>query len=77
MTKQRGAVLFDLDGTLVDSAPDISDAVDQAHRECGLTPPGEGAVRGFIGNCAVFLIHRAISRNMPGQENDGSPADSS
>lgn len=53
--------LFDLDGTLVDSAPDLADAVDAALIAHGFEPPGEALVRGFIGNGAGILIHRAIT----------------
>ncbi len=63
--------LFDLDGTLVDSAPDIADAVGLALRTVGRTPPGEALVRDYIGNGAARLIHRALTGAL---EKDAEPA---
>lgn len=61
MNKPTGLALFDLDGTLVDSAPDIADAVDIALAACGRAPIGEKVVRGLIGHGAVRLMHRALT----------------
>jgi phosphoglycolate phosphatase len=61
MSDGAGLVLFDLDGTLVDSAPDIADAVDIAMQACGRPAVGEDVVRTLIGNGAVRLIHRALT----------------
>jgi phosphoglycolate phosphatase len=61
MSALAGLALFDLDGTLVDSAPDIADAVDIALVACGRAPLGEAVVRGLIGNGAVRLMHRALT----------------
>ncbi len=61
MNQATGLALFDLDGTLVDSAPDIADAVDIALIACGRAPVGEAVVRGLMGNGAVRLIHRALT----------------
>ena len=61
MSSVRGLALFDLDGTLVDSAPDMADAVDIAMQACGRAALGEKVVRGLIGNGAVRLIHRALT----------------
>jgi phosphoglycolate phosphatase len=58
--------LFDLDGTLIDSAPDIADAVDSAMLAAGRAGPGEVVVRGFIGHGAGRLIHRVITREPDG-----------
>jgi len=60
-------VLFDLDGTLVDSAPDIAHAADSALVACGFPPRGAEAVRGYIGNGAERLIHRCLTGEMDGQ----------
>ena len=62
-----GLALFDLDGTLVDSAPDIADAVDLSLQACGLAPCGEARVRDYIGNGASRLIHRAITGDVDGE----------
>ena len=61
MSDARRLVLFDLDGTLIDSAPDIADAVDQALELHGRPGVGEAAVRGYIGNGAERLVHRALT----------------
>ena len=60
------AVLFDLDGTLVDSAPDIAFAADGALAACGITPRGAARVRGYIGNGAERLIHRCLTDTLDG-----------
>ncbi len=43
------AIVFDLDGTLVDSLPDIVGSFQDAFTELGLTPPAAEAVRGRVG----------------------------
>jgi phosphoglycolate phosphatase len=67
MSADTRLALFDLDGTLVDSAPDIADAVDYALTACGCPPCGEEVVRTYIGNGAVRLIHRAITGDVDGE----------
>lgn len=61
MIEAPALALFDLDGTLIDSAPDIADAVDSAMLAAGRAGPGEAVVRGFIGHGAGRLIHRVIT----------------
>ncbi len=53
--------LFDLDGTLVDSAPDLAHAVDYALSTHGFAPIGEAQLRDYIGGGATRLIHRALT----------------
>ncbi|WP_293264241.1 phosphoglycolate phosphatase [Neptunomonas sp.] len=53
-------VIFDLDGTLVDSVPDLSLAVDRALLALGLSEVGEANVRLWVGNGAQVLIERAL-----------------
>lgn len=55
------ALLFDLDGTLVDSAPDIADAVDRVLLNLGLEAVGEEQVRHWVGNGAAKLMERALA----------------
>lgn len=59
--RQPAAILFDLDGTLVDSAPDIAVALDGAMRDAGFEPPGEALTRDWIGNGSRVLVQRALT----------------
>lgn len=54
-------IAFDLDGTLVDSAPDLATAVDRMLMELGSSPAGEDNVRGWVGNGAAVLVKRALA----------------
>ncbi|AHG19957.1 phosphoglycolate phosphatase [Chania multitudinisentens RB-25] len=51
---------FDLDGTLVDSAPGLAAAIDLALAEMGLPLAGEARVGTWIGNGADVLVQRAL-----------------
>lgn len=55
------AILFDLDGTLVDSAPDLASVVDEMLRAMGHPPAGEALVRQWVGNGAEILVRRALA----------------
>lgn len=57
-------VVFDLDGTLVDSAPDIAYSVDVMLEKLGRPPVGEGPVRNWIGNGPAMLVKRALTGEM-------------
>lgn len=54
-------MLFDLDGTLVDSAPDLSAALDAALMAAGYQAAGIDAARGWVGNGARKLLQRALA----------------
>jgi phosphoglycolate phosphatase len=54
----RAAVLFDLDGTLVDSAPDISCCVNRVMDHFGLPIVTEDYVRKWAGPGTRFLLKR-------------------
>lgn len=51
---------FDLDGTLVDSAPGLADAVDMALQALNLPTAGKARVATWIGNGADVLVERAL-----------------
>lgn len=55
------AVLFDLDGTLLDTAADIALALNRAVAEHGWTPVAEDEVRRMIGRGAPVLVQRAAA----------------
>ena len=54
-------VMFDLDGTLVDSVPDLAAAVDKMLLALGRGPAGIEHVRLWIGNGAKVLVRRALA----------------
>jgi len=62
-------IAFDLDGTLLDSVPDLALAVDQTVQTLGYAPITEVEVRDWVGNGADVLISRAMSRNIHVDEN--------
>jgi phosphoglycolate phosphatase len=55
----RPLVLFDLDGTLVDTLPDIARALGDALTEIGLARPPLDVVRRMVGDGARQLVRRA------------------
>lgn len=58
--RQPAAVIFDLDGTLVDSAPDIRRAINAVLAYDGLPPLGIKAVQLMIGGGPAVLVSRAL-----------------
>ncbi len=54
-------VLFDLDGTLVDSVPDLAAATDRMLLALGREAAGVERVRTWVGNGAQVLVKRALS----------------
>jgi phosphoglycolate phosphatase len=60
-------VLFDLDGTLVDSASDIAAALNAALAELGQPVHPLDVITGYVGDGAARLVQRAV---MPGAEVD-------
>ncbi|MBT6116958.1 MAG: HAD hydrolase-like protein, partial [Rhodospirillaceae bacterium] len=58
--KRRRAVVFDLDGTLIDSAPDLAAALDRLLVEEGRPALGLEAVKMLIGDGAQRLVERAF-----------------
>jgi phosphoglycolate phosphatase len=61
--------VFDLDGTLVDSAPDIHAALDRLMEARGLPPFGRAEVIGMIGDGVRVLVTRALAaRGLPFEE---------
>ena len=55
-------VIFDLDGTLVDTAPDIAGALDAALGAVGVAAPPLAVVKEMVGDGARELIRRALAR---------------
>jgi phosphoglycolate phosphatase len=57
-------VMFDLDGTLIDSVPDLAAAVDQMLLARGLPAAGVAQVRNWVGNGARVLVRRALAGDL-------------
>lgn len=55
------AILFDLDGTLIDSAPDIAAAANEVLAEDKLGPLAVAQVRAMVGNGIRKLVERAYA----------------
>jgi phosphoglycolate phosphatase len=60
-------VLFDLDGTLIDSAFDIATAANCALADLGLPPRDIAEVQTYIGNGAEILMHRCLTGEIDGR----------
>jgi phosphoglycolate phosphatase len=56
------AVVFDLDGTLIDSAGDIADTLNDCLDDEGIAPFDEPTVVTMIGGGARVLVERALAR---------------
>ena len=52
LSRPLEAVLFDFDGTLVDSVPDLAVSVDATLAHFGAQPVGEAQVRDWVGRGA-------------------------
>ena len=64
MTPVRG-IVFDLDGTLVDSLADITHAMNRAFAELSLPPVTEEQVRPALGHGALELVRDSGGRSRP------------
>ncbi|WP_462321100.1 phosphoglycolate phosphatase [Halochromatium sp.] len=62
-----GMVLIDLDGTLVDSVPDLTYCIDEMMTRLGRPPHGEAAVRQWVGNGVERLVARALTGALDGE----------
>ena len=66
----RKAVLIDLDGTLVDSVPDLANGIDQMMLQLAMPARGIDAVTEWIGNGAGRLVKRALVNSMEGEPSE-------
>ncbi|WP_295409292.1 phosphoglycolate phosphatase [uncultured Thiocystis sp.] len=64
---QPKMILCDLDGTLVDSVPDLTFCVDAMMERLGRAPRGEAAVRTWVGNGVEKLVCRALTGQLEGE----------
>jgi len=60
--EQLKLLVFDLDGTLIDSAQDLCNSVNATLNQFGHSPLEDTEVAGFIGDGALMLIRRALAK---------------
>jgi phosphoglycolate phosphatase len=63
-------LLVDVDGTMVDSVPDLAYCVDQMMVALGLPARGEAAVRNWVGNGVERLVRRALTGTLDGEPDE-------
>ena len=66
--KTLEAIIFDLDGTLIHSAPDIQYASNEALKSIGRNPLDINTIISFIGNGSEVLVDRIIDVTGGGNE---------
>jgi phosphoglycolate phosphatase len=59
-------VLIDVDGTLVDSVPDLAFCVDEMMKQLDMPVHGEAVVREWVGNGVIRLTERALCNDLNG-----------
>jgi len=63
-------VLIDLDGTLIDSVPDLAYCVDEMMKQLDMPTRGEAAVRNWVGNGVERLVRRALINAIDGEPDE-------
>ena len=69
-------VLLDLDGTLVDTVPDLAYCLDNMLRELSLPEAGKKKVREWVGNGIETLVKRGLSNDFAINNFDREPEQS-
>lgn len=59
-------ILIDVDGTLVDSVPDLAFCVDEMLKQLDMPVRGEARVRHWVGNGVERLVERALVDDLDG-----------
>jgi len=70
MLQKPEMILIDVDGTLVDSVPDLAYCVDEMMKAVGREPYGEEKVRDWVGNGVERLVRRALIGQLDGDPED-------
>jgi phosphoglycolate phosphatase len=70
MLRKPEMVLIDVDGTLVDSVPDLAFCVDEMMKQLGRPVHGEAKVREWVGNGVERLTRRALIGQLDGEPDD-------
>ena len=68
--KKPSMVLIDVDGTLVDSVPDLAYCVDEMLKALDMPVRGEERVRHWVGNGVERLVRRALINQLDGEPDE-------
>lgn len=68
--KKPEMILIDVDGTLVDSVPDLAFCVDEMMKQLEMPVHGEAKVREWVGNGVERLCRRALIGQLDGEPDD-------
>ena len=65
MSEPKRLLIFDLDGTLIDSQRDLANSVNASRDHLGLAPIEDQLIYSYVGNGAPVLIRRALGPEAP------------
>ena len=74
MLRRPRMILIDVDGTLVDSVPDLAYCVDELMKALDRPVHGEAKVRNWVGNGVERLVRRALIGQLDGEPPDADYA---
>jgi phosphoglycolate phosphatase len=60
-------ILIDVDGTLIDTVPDLAFCIDRLMAQLNMPPRGEAAVRHWVGDGVERLVKRALINRLDGE----------
>ena len=58
-------IIFDLDGTLIDSSRDLGTSTNATRAQFSLPPLAQHIINSYVGNGAAVLVQRAIGADVP------------
>jgi len=70
MLNKPEMVLIDVDGTLVDSVPDLAYCVNEMMTQLGMSVHAESKVREWVGNGVERLVRRALIGQLDGEPDE-------
>ncbi len=59
-----GAIVIDLDGTMIHTAPELAEAANRMLRDMGRAPVSQDLLKSYIGNGIHWLVKRALTGDM-------------